>query len=175
MQGLDQPVTVFASPTSEGVATLACIAPGPDCEAIANTLKLNAGTPFPVGPSKEYAAALGKELGGLDGKVSSGRSALQNAKTGKAQGAAAQKLAAAYADAAKGFEGLKLSPADRAANAQLAAALKETGSAYRTLGAAATKGDRGAYGRAGKSVSAGDQAIAGALRGLQAAGYKIAK
>jgi hypothetical protein len=107
--------------------------------------------------------------------VSAGRSALQKAKTGKAQGAAAHNLAAAYADAAKGLEGLKLSPADRAANAQLTAALKETGSAYSKLGAAATKGDKGAYGRAGKSVSAGEQAIAGALRGLKAAGYKIAQ
>lgn len=173
-KGLDQPVTVFASPTSEGVATIACIAPGADCEAIANTLKLNAGTPFPVGPSKEYAAALSKELGGLNSKVSSGRPALQKAKTGKAQGAAARKLAADYADAAKGLEGLKLSPADRAANAQLTGALKETGAAYRKLGAAAIKGDRGAYGRAGKAVSTGEQALAGALRGLQAAGYKIA-
>ena len=68
--GLDDAVTLFTVPTSAGIATLACVDPGGDCEAIADTFKLKAGTAFPVGPSKEYAAAVGKVLGGLDKKVS---------------------------------------------------------------------------------------------------------
>ena len=71
--GIDEPVTLFTTPTSAGVATVACVDPGADCEAIANTLKLNAGTAFPVGPSKEYAAGLGKTLGTLNKKVTAGR------------------------------------------------------------------------------------------------------
>jgi hypothetical protein len=172
-KGLDQPVTVFTTPTSEGVATLACIAPGPDCEAVANTLKLNKGTAFPVGPSKEYAADLSKQLGALDKKVSGGRAALKSGKTGKAQGKAAHDVGAAYLSASKSLGGLKLSPADQAANAQLADAMKETGTAYRKLGSAAQKGDKGGYASAGKAVAQGEQAISGALRGLQAAGYKV--
>ena len=94
--GLDQPVTLYTVPTSAGVATVACVDPSADCESIANTLKLNAGTAFPVGPSKEYAAGLGKTLGALDKKVSAGRKALQGADTPKAQAAAAKDLSAAY-------------------------------------------------------------------------------
>ena len=172
-KGLDQPVTVFTAPTSEGVATLACIAPGPDCEAVANTLKLNKGTAFPVGPNKDYAGALSKQLGALDKKASAGRSALKSAKTGKAQGKAAHQVGAAYLATSKSLSGLELSPADQAANKQLADAMKETGTAFRKLGAAAAKGDKGGYQSAGKVVSNGEQAISGALRGLQAAGYKV--
>ena len=84
--GLDDAVTIFTVPTSAGVATLACVDPGADCEAIADTLKLNAGTAFPVGPSKEYAAALGKALGGLDKKVKSGRSELRRREDAEGAG-----------------------------------------------------------------------------------------
>lgn len=172
-KGLKSPVTVFTVPTSEGVATLACIAPGPDCESIASTFKLSSGTAFPVGPSKDYASALSKQLGDLNKAVSSGRSGL-SAKTPAAQGAAARKLGAAYAAAAKGLQDLKLSPADKVANLQLSTALEQTGSAYDKLGAAAAKGDRGGYGRAGKLVAAGQTAIGKALDGLKAVGYAVA-
>jgi len=173
-RGLDDPVTIFTVPTSEGVSTLACVDPGADCEAIANTLKLNAGTAFPVGPSKDYAAGLGKALGALDTKVKSGRAKLRSAKTPKAQAAAAAGLASAYNAASTSVTGLQVSPADATANAQLAAALKETGAGYGKLAAAARSGSKSGYAQARTAVQQGEQAIAGALRGLQAAGYKIA-
>ena len=173
-RGLDDPVTIFAAPTSAGVATLACVDPGADCEAIADTFKLNAGTAFPVGPSKDYAAGLGKALGGLNKKVKSGRGKLRSAKTPKAQAAAAAGLASAYKATSKAVAGLKVSPADSAANAQLAAALKETGAAYGKLDAAARSGNKRAYAKARTAVQQGEQAVAGALRGLEAAGYKVA-
>jgi serine/threonine protein kinase len=171
-KGSKSAVTVFAVPTSEGVATLACVDPGADCEGIANTLKLTSGSAFPVGPSKDYAAALSKELATLNKQVASGRSGLK-AKTPAAQAAAAHKLAAAYAAAAKGLQGLKLSPADKLSNLQLATALDQTGAAYRKLGSAASKGDRGGYGRAGNAVANGEKAIGQALDGLKAAGYGV--
>jgi hypothetical protein len=173
-RGLDQPVTLFTAPTSEGVATVACVDPGSDCESIANTLKLNAGTPFPVGPSKDYAAGLGKTLGGLDKKVQAGRGDLRGAKTPKAQAAAAKDLSAAYNAAAASVSKLKVSPADAAANQQLAAALKQTGAAYRRLSAAAGAGSKGGYAKARSAVQRGEQSVDGALRGLEAAGYKVA-
>ena len=173
--GLSKAVTLFTVPTSEGVATLACIDPGSDCEAIANTLKLNAGTPFPVGPSKAYSAALGKTLGGLDKKVSSGRDALQGAKTPKAQAAAARTLGSAYTGASKTLAGVKVSPADASINGQLVGALKETGQAYGGLVKAAAAGSKSGYKTAVTEVQRGEQGIAGALKAVQVAGYKIAK
>ena len=83
-RGLSKPVTLYTAPTSAGVATVACVAPTADCETIANSLKLKSGTAFPVGPSKAYAASLGKILGRLNRTVKSQRPALQSAKTSKA-------------------------------------------------------------------------------------------
>jgi hypothetical protein len=173
-RGLDDPVTIFTAPTSAGVATLACVDPGADCEAIANTLKLNGGTAFPVGPSKQYAADLGKALGGLDKQVKSGRAALRGADTPKAQAAAAARLGSAYNGASKAIAGLTASPADAAANTQLAASLKETGAAYGKLAGAARSGSKTGFAKARTAVQQGEQGVTGALRGLEAAGYKIA-
>jgi hypothetical protein len=172
--GLDDAVTIFTVPTSAGVATLACVDPGADCEAIANTLKLNAGTAFPVGPSKDYAADVGKVLGGLNKQVKSGRGDMRSAKTPKAQAAATARVASAYTGASKAVAGLQVSPADAANNAQLAASLKETGAAYGKLAAAAKSGSKSRYEKAKTPVQQGEQAVAGALGGLEAAGYKIA-
>jgi hypothetical protein len=173
--GLDQPVTLYTVPTSEGVATVACVDPSADCESIANTLKLNAGTAFPVGPSKEYAAALGKVLGGLDKKVAAGRKDLRGADTPKAQAAAAKDLSAAYKSAAASIAKLEVSPADAAVNAALAASLKKTGDAYAKLASAATAGNDSAYKKAGTAVERAERAVAGDLQNLQQAGYKIAQ
>jgi serine/threonine protein kinase len=170
-RGLTKAVTIFTAPTSAGVATLACIDPGVDCEGIAKTLKLKAGTAFPIGANnKAYATALDKTLGGLNKKLTAGRSALQGAKTPKAQAAAASGLASAYGSASKSISAQKVSPADAAVNAQLASALKQTGTAYGKLASAAKSGNTGAYAKARSAVQSGLQAIAGARRGLTAAG-----
>src|SRR4051812_27058143 len=174
-RGLAKPVTIFTAPTSAGVATVACVDPGADCEAIANTLKLKAGTAFPVGPSKAYAAALGKRLSGLNKQVRAGRTALRRAKTPKAQAAAVGRLAAAYTGASAAISRLDVSPADQATQAQLAKALKGTGQAYRRLAAAAGSGRKAAFAKARAGARRNEQAVAGALRGLQAAGYKVAE
>ncbi|MEA2136656.1 MAG: eukaryotic-like serine/threonine-protein kinase, partial [Solirubrobacteraceae bacterium] len=174
-RGLSKAITLFTVPTSAGVATLACVDPETNCESIANTLKLNAGTAFPVGPNKDYAAALGKTLGGLNKKVTPGRAALQGAKTPKAQAAAAGTLGSAYGGAAKTLAALKVSPADASINTQLSGALKQTGQAYGKLAAAARSGNKSGYAKARTTVQRGEQAVANALQSVQTGGYKIAK
>jgi serine/threonine protein kinase len=173
-RGIQKPVTLFTVPTSQGVATVACVDPTADCETIANTLKLNAGTAFPVGPSKAYAAQLGKALGGLNTKVKAGRRALASAKAPKAQAAAARQLSSAFKSTSAGLSKAKVSPADAAANGQLTATLKQTGDAYGKLAAAASSGNKSAYAAASRKVQTSEAAVTRALRGLQAAGYKIA-
>jgi hypothetical protein len=172
-RGLDDAVSLYTVPTSAGIATLACVDPGADCEGIANTLKLKSGTAFPVGPSKDYAAGLDKALGTLGKKVDSGREALRSAKTPKAQASAAAGLASAYGAAAKSIAGLEVSPADTAINTQLATALKQTGAGYGKLAAAARSGNKRADAKARTTVQRAEQSVAGAFEGLQAAGYKI--
>ena len=172
--GLDDAVTIFTVPTSAGIATLACVDPGADCEAIANTLKLNAGTAFAVGPSKDYAADVGGVLGGLNKQIKSGRADMRSAKTPKAQAAATARVASAYNGASKAVAGLEVSPADATNNTQLAASLKETGAAYGKLAAAVRSGNKSRYEKAKTPVQQGEQAVTGALGGLEAAGYKVA-
>jgi hypothetical protein len=173
--GLDQAVTLFTVPTSEGIATVACVDPSADCESIANTLKLNAGTAFPVGPSKEYAASVGKALGALDKKVAAGRKAIQGAGSPKAQAAAAKDLSAAYKTASAAISKLEVSPADSAVNQALASSLKKTGNAYAKLASTASSGKKPAYDKARKAVQQAEEDVAGDLRDLEAAGYKIAQ
>ena len=63
--GTDRVLTVYAVPTTTGVATVACAAPSAkagafaaQCEAVAGSLELLDGRPYPVGPSPTYANAL---------------------------------------------------------------------------------------------------------------------
>ena len=173
--GLDEAVTLFTVPTSEGVATLACVDPGADCEAIAEHAQAQRGDGVP-----------GRAEQGVRGRRSARRSAAwtRRSRPGAPRCRARRRrrrrprrppaLASAYNGASKAIAELKVSPADAAANAQLAASLKETGAAYGKLAAAARSGSKSRYKKARTAVQRGEQAVAGALRGLQAAGYKIA-
>jgi hypothetical protein len=128
---------------------------------------------FPVGPSKDYAAAVGGALGTLDKAVRSGQSKLRSARTPKQQGAAAAALSTAYAKAAKTLSALEVSPADKLANAQLAGGLQATAAAYGKAAKAASRNDKGAFARAGGAVTAGQATVAKALAGLKNAGYDV--
>ena len=75
-QGFDRTVTVYAAPTSAGVATVACLAPaeaaegfGPECEGIADTLQVSDAKTFPVGPNPAYAKTVNQTLNQLDRRV----------------------------------------------------------------------------------------------------------
>ena len=87
-EGFDGSLTVFAAPTSAGVATLACFAPPGggaafrgDCERVAGSLALNGETAYPVGADKRYAADLGRVVTALDKRRKAGRAALAGAST----------------------------------------------------------------------------------------------
>jgi len=179
--GFDRTVTVYAAPTSAGVATLACLAPKADadsfaatCDQIANTIELSGGQPFPVGPSKAYADAVTKTFGTLTKADKSGQSKLKSAKTPDQQAAAARSLSSAFGKAAKSLRGQQLSPADRSANGLLVKALADTGAAYGKLAAAASKKSKSAYEKASGDVAKARKAVAKALDGLNAAGYDVA-
>ena len=178
----DRAVTVYAAPTSAGVATVACVSPKADadsfattCDQIANTLELSKGDPFPVGPSKDYAATVSKALGTLGKADKSGQAKLKSAKTPGDQAAAARSLSSAFNKASKTLAGEKsLSPADRGVNQLLVTALSDTGKAYGKAASAAAKKNKSAFDKAGGDISAARKSVAGALAGLKAAGYDVA-
>jgi hypothetical protein len=173
LAGFDRPVTIYAVPTTEGVVTLACLGAQSTCDASANTMELVSAKPFPVGPSKDYAKAVGDALGALNRTVKSGQAKLSSAKTPQAQASAARSLSAAYAKAAKALRGLDLSPADQLANAKLVAALTATSKAYANAAKAASKHDKKAYAQASKAVDKGQKAVSDALAGIKSAGYDV--
>jgi serine/threonine protein kinase len=172
--------TVFSVPTSDGVATLACVpakggeeAFAPTCDAIATTFRIQGGKPFPVGPSKDYADRLSSALGKLDKQRSSAQAALGKAKTRAQQANATDRLAAAYSGAAKTLGGLDLSPADTLANANLVSALRATGAAYKKAAKEARSKDRAGYKREGDKAAAAQTDVAKHIAGLAAAGYDV--
>ena len=174
-------LTVYAVPTSGGVATLACSAPAAQaeafarqCEAIAGTLQLRRGTPYPIGPSDAYASALNSTIGELQQTSSSQEASLQAAVTLEGQATAAQALARAYEGAAAQLAALDLSPADRNANGRLVTSLRAAASAYRAAARAATAGDADGYRAASAAIPGAKDEVNAALAGVRAAGYEPA-
>ena len=127
--GTDRQMTVYASPTSEGVATVACLAPpadaaafkGATARAIANTLQVSEGKPFPVGPDPAFAETLGATFGTLQNQVAKGRKALK--PTGRSSAARRRPPATSRPRtpaAAAQLDGAEVSPADARIHAALA-------------------------------------------------------
>ena len=172
-EGFGKPVTVYVAPTSEGVATLACVSPTADCETIATSLKISSGEPFPVGPNKEYGSAVSEALSSVSAARKKGTSQMRSAKTPRAQAGGATTIAKAYSGAARSLRGLEVSPADRTVNDLLATALADTGKAWSAAAKAARSNDKGDYSRAGRAITNGQRDVARALSALEAAGYKV--
>jgi hypothetical protein len=182
-EGSDRQVTVYASPTSEGVATVACLAPPADagafkgdCEAIANTMQISAGKPFPVGPDAAFAKTLGATLGKLDDQVATGRKALgRDRTTFRAQAAAARDIQAAYAAAARRLERAEVSPADQGIRAALVDALQAAGAPWKKAAAAAVKKDKRGFAASEAAIKRTQRELQQTVARLEAAGYKIAQ
>jgi serine/threonine protein kinase len=179
--GIGRTLTVYAVPTSRGVGTVVCAVPGAQaagfaqqCDAIAGTLRLARGTPFPVGPSPAYASALNATVGDLQRSAAAAEQTLQGSETLAGQAAAARTLAGLYEGAARRLAGLELSPADAAANADLVNALRSAGATYRRAASAATAGDANAYAAASAEVPGARDRVNSALAAIRAAGYQPA-
>jgi Protein kinase domain len=176
-EGFDGRVTVYAAPTTAGVATVACTAPSaeataflPDCENVADGLKLVSGEKFALGADKDYLARLDETFARLNRERTGKAAALRTAKTQGGQSAAAAALAGSYAGAAKSLQGGSVSPAVREAARSLREALARVEAAYRRLSAAAKSGNQGAYRAAKEDVQHAEQAVESALRDVRAAG-----
>jgi serine/threonine protein kinase len=179
--GIDRQMTVYAVPTTGGVATVACTATPAratafedQCEAVAGSLELRDARPYPVGPSETYANALNSTTGNLQQDTRAAEASLQAARTLSAQAAAARTLADNYETAAAQLADLDLSPADRDANRRLVSALRRLGQAYRRVARAATAGDATRYRAVSAAIPAAKARVNAALAGVRAAGYQPA-
>jgi hypothetical protein len=177
----ERSLTVYAVPTTTGVATVACAASraragafAGQCEAVAGTLELVSGRPYPVGPSTTYANALNATTDSLQRATSAREATLQAAQTLAAQAAAARALAGDYETAAAQLAVLDLSPADRDANRRLVTALRRLGRAYRRAAHAATAGGAAGYRAASAAIPEAKARVSSALAGVRATGYEPA-
>jgi hypothetical protein len=178
-EGLDGAATVYAAPTTGGVATVACVAPQgardflADCERVAATLELSGAKPYPLGPSGDYARLLSNTTRELDRVRSAGARRLKAANSAGAQGAAAESLARAYNGASRRLRSAAVSPREQQANARIAAALGAIGAAYDRAASAARGGDGGAYAAAQRAIRRGGARLQRAFRALSQLGYAV--
>jgi hypothetical protein len=182
-EGADRQATVFVAPTSEGVATVACLAPAADaagfkpvCDGVANTLQVASGKPFPVGPDPAYAERLGTTFAALDAKVAKGRRALtRDGAQFDDQAAAARDIQAAYAAAAKRLRNAPISPADRTINRLLVERLGAVSAAWKRAARAAADKDKAGFDRSETAIERAQRQLAKGVAGLENAGYSITR
>jgi Protein kinase domain len=179
-KGVNGTLTVYATPTTDGVATVACVVPPgtkssflTDCERVAATLRLAGAKPYSLGPSAAYADSLGRTTTRLNDASAPAARRLQGADTPDAQASAAADLAAAYRDASRRLARLSVSPVVQGANSQISAALAQIARGYDSAASAARDGDTGGYTAAGRTVSRGGAALGRAFDDLKALGYTL--
>jgi Protein kinase domain len=185
VRGLAGGLTLYAVPTANGVATVACLSPSAvgasasatgataQCAQIAATLKLSGTTAFGLSLSPAYTAALGRSFRALQSAVGAGAASLSAASSAAAQAAAAARLAAAYSSASNALMRLAVSPTVQSVNASLAGSLAALGHDYAALAAAARAGMQVAYAQAGRAASGDRARAANALAALGQAGYVV--
>ena len=151
-------LTVYSVPTSKGVAVVACLgADDNQCRTVAQSLKIEGAKVLPVAPDRALQRSINDAIRGLGG------GGFRSASTRAAQGAAADRLAAAYDRAQRALAKLSPGPREQGALADLGHQLDVTRNAYRDLASAARAGDE-------KRYNAAAQRARGARRAGGAAG-----
>jgi hypothetical protein len=174
-------LSLFAVPTTAGVATIACTGPGGnagasfqrDCESIATTLQLPGAKAYTLGPQEAYARSLGRTLDRLNRAVRSGTAELQGAGTPDEQAAAAASLAGDYRRASEAVLAAEVSPRDGAANRALGRALEQTASAYAAAALAARADNAAGYAAAERRVTRSQRAVQATLSEFEQLGYSL--
>ena len=180
LPGLAPRLTVYALPTADRVALIACL-PGPGgagprlrtCESIAQTVRLRGLRPVPVEPSKGYAKRLTETFASLNEARLAAKRRMSGTSTQAAQASAAQGFVRAYQGAHRRIAAAKPGPAARGPNASLASALTRARNAYRRLASAARQGKTGAYDAARRAARTSEVGVRRALERLTGLGYRL--
>jgi hypothetical protein len=177
-EGVDGPLRLYAVPTSEGTATVACLGVAAAdvaarCDSQAATLQLTGPRAIAVQPAPGYAKALARSFRDLNAARSPGLAALAAARTRTEQSAAADGIARAYAAAARD---LRQAPDTRFVaedNAAIVTALQGGAAAYNSMSFNAGRGDEAGYAGARRRAIAAERRVDAALRRLRDAGYRV--
>jgi hypothetical protein len=179
-RGFNRDLTLYVSPTSVGVATVACIANrgegasfGAGCERAASSLELTRGRPYGLGPDAAYARTVDTTIARLNGQVRKGKAKLRSAKTPVGQARAAGGLAGSYAGASRRLSRVDVSPAAEGIHAAVVASLRRTASAYNGMSRAAGRGARSEYDAVRAAARTRERSVRRALDQLRALGYEL--
>ena len=153
-----RPLTVYAAPTSAGVATVACLSPASsaDCRRIAESLDVPGANGFPLGPDPAFAAAANRALKRPERSLAG--------STAKAQADAARRIAGDFRTARARLGRVAAGPADAPLVASLTKPLSAAVEAYGELAAAADANGRRRYASAAKRAHAAELALRKAVR-----------
>ena len=177
--GENAPQTVYAVPTTGGTVIGICGVQGAGagflsgCERVLGSMRLNGGRVLGLGPSTQLAAGLTSIITSLNAGITGAGARLRAATSPRAQAAAANELATAYAHAASAVQ--RVPGAGTAADAarSLARALRMAAAGYDALARAAAHGNKGAYGTAGLAIAVNADAVNAAIRQFGKLGYTI--
>ena len=173
-------ITVYAAPTTSGVATIACLAHPAElpaferqCERVATTARLDEAEALPLGPNAGYAAALDTALTRLSDARRQGRRRLAAATTAGGQATAATSLQRAYGNTGKALAGLEPGPAEADAHVAIQAALERSRTAYSRLAETAARRERRAYTAAASAIKRSEANVQRAVERLKGLGYDV--
>jgi hypothetical protein len=176
LRGSGRRLTLYAVPTSEGAATVACFAQPaaeaflPRCESVATTLSLSALDAKPLGPGSAYLGALDANLQRLNARRRAGRTALSAARTPAGQARRADGLARAYALAADEQSRAPRRLDDPQANETLVALMRDVRRAYVGVASGARGGSRREFSAAAEAVAVRERRLGASIDELRRAG-----
>jgi hypothetical protein len=171
-------VTVYAVPTSAGVATVECAAPrgervAPACDRAAATLELRRGEPLGLRPDARYGEAVDKAVGQLQPLRRSLRLRLGKARTRAEQTQATADLARAFDRTARSIERIEPPAVAVNANKGIADAMRRAAAAYNGMRKSAAAFDVAGWERGELRVRAAEARVQGSLDALRQLGYTI--
>lgn len=176
-----EPWTVIVSPTSIGVATIAC-RPGPRqddsrsiCERLAASLKLLDGSAYPVGPSAQFAALLRQQFRDLSHGIRRLKQQLQEAEGSEAQADASRVLADLFRRCARALAAASVSPQAAAHLTGLVTALRWVRDSYEDLAAAYRTERPDAYRTALGEIGMSESVLYNRIHWLTGLGYRVSE
>jgi hypothetical protein len=175
--GFGKSLTFYAVPGRE-ITSIACFSGGTqavlrECEGIASSLSIHGAKPVPLRPSPRYAVALTSALTALNDARRRGLADLRKAKTQPRQAAAISRMARGIALGTRRLRRAQVPTLVAIPHNAIVASTQQAAAAYRTLGSAASAGNRRRYDVARRLVRAREDRLEREVASLVPYGYAV--
>ena len=179
-RGSSLPSTVYALPTSAGVATLACrgeegSSVAKACGAIARTLEVEDARVYSPPPRARYAEAINAVLVRLAKDEAALGAQLRRARTARQLATPLGGLEAAYGRAARGIGKIDAAPFERSATDSIRTRLERLERLYTSVTAAARQGRRSRYRDLTRRIGTARDDLGRSLEQLEPLRYELTR